>query len=195
MGKQWTLTQEAFERLLTWLDEDRGRAGQKYEEIRSTLVKYFAWRGCTDAEEMADETINRVNRKMGEVSLVNDGNPARYFFGVAKNVLKEWRRKEKAVPLPPGTRAAPAEGVEDDGEDAARRLRECLAACLQELPAADRRLVLDYYEKSKQAKIDFRKVLARQLNVEPTALRVKVHRIRTKIQKCVEACVARRAGR
>jgi hypothetical protein len=55
--------------------------------------------------------------------------------------------------------------------------------------------VLDYYEKSKQAKIDFRKQLAQQLKVEPTALRVKMHRIRAKIQKCVEACVARKADR
>lgn len=193
MGKRWTLTQEAFERLLTWLDEDRERAGQMYEEIRSTLVKFFAWRGCTDAEEMADETINRVVRRMGEVTLVNDGNPARYFFGVAKNVLKEWQRKEKTVPIPPHA-STPPEG-DDDGANAALLLRECLASCLRGLPDAERRLVLDYYEKSKQAKIDFRKVLARQLNVEQTALRVKVHRIRAKLQKCVEECVARKGGR
>jgi RNA polymerase sigma factor (sigma-70 family) len=193
MGKQWTLTQKAFERLLTWLDKDRERAGQMYVEIRSTLVKFFAWRGCPDAEEMADETINRVNRRLGEVPVVNDGNPRRYFFGVAKNVLREWQRKEKMAPLPHNASTPPE--AEDEAEKAARLLRECLASCLRGLPDAERRLVLDYYEKSKQAKIDFRKALARQLNVEPTALRVKVHRIRARLQKCVEECVARKGGR
>lgn len=189
MGKQWIPTQEAFDKLLEWLDKDRERAGRKYEEIRLTLVKFFAWRGCTDAEDMADETINRVNRRVEELTEIYEGDPSRYFFGVAKNLVKEWRRQEHPQPLSPST-PAPAQ-VETAPVDDSLRLRECLEQCLQSLPGAERELVLNYYEKSKQAKIDFRKLLAQSLEVESTALRVRVHRIRAKIQKCVERCLDR----
>lgn len=189
MGKQWMPTQESFDRLLAWLDKDRERAGLKYEEIRLTLVKFFAWRGCTDAEDLADETINRVNRRVEELTQTYEGDPTRYFFGVARNMVKEWRRQENTQPLSHSTLAL-AE-IETTPVDDSLRLRECLEECLQRLPGAERELVLNYYEKSKQAKIDFRKLLARSLEVEPTALRVRVHRIRAKIQKCVERCLAR----
>ncbi|MFL6230009.1 MAG: hypothetical protein ACJ741_14655, partial [Pyrinomonadaceae bacterium] len=67
MSKQWTLTRDAFEGLLTWLDSDREQAGKKYEDIRSSLIKIFTWRGVAEAEELADETINRVARKVKDL--------------------------------------------------------------------------------------------------------------------------------
>jgi len=39
MKKEWVLTQEAFDRLLGWLDPDRESAGEKYEAIRLRLIK------------------------------------------------------------------------------------------------------------------------------------------------------------
>ncbi|HEY0083559.1 MAG TPA: hypothetical protein VGB61_12265, partial [Pyrinomonadaceae bacterium] len=64
MGKQSGLTQEGFERLLTWLSPDREQAGKKYEEIRQSLIKIFVWRGVHEAEDLADETITRVTWKV-----------------------------------------------------------------------------------------------------------------------------------
>ena len=66
--KQWSLTKEAFDSLLSWLDPDREWAGEKYEVIRARLIKVFAYRGCHTPEELADETINRVAKKIDEVS-------------------------------------------------------------------------------------------------------------------------------
>src|SRR5262249_36046354 len=37
----WTLTLEAFERLLRWLSPDRDAAGRKYEQIRTKMVRFF----------------------------------------------------------------------------------------------------------------------------------------------------------
>ena len=48
--------------LLEWLDPNLDLAGEKYEEIRRGLIKIFGYRGCSDAEGLADETINRVAR-------------------------------------------------------------------------------------------------------------------------------------
>ncbi|HEY0047746.1 MAG TPA: hypothetical protein VGB68_00565, partial [Pyrinomonadaceae bacterium] len=63
MDKENVINQENFDVLLNWLDRNREIAGQKYEKIRRRLIRIFLGRGCFEAEELADETINRVTRK------------------------------------------------------------------------------------------------------------------------------------
>ena len=67
MRKDWFLSQEAFDALLKWLDSDREQAAMKYEEIRKRLIKIFTGRDCVEAEDLADETINRVVSKLDEL--------------------------------------------------------------------------------------------------------------------------------
>ena len=67
MKKEWVLTKEAFDALLEWLDPNRDIAAQKYETIRTRLIKIFSCRGCLEAEDLADETINRVTNKLPEI--------------------------------------------------------------------------------------------------------------------------------
>ena len=55
-----TLTSEAFDQLLDCLDANRERAGERYETLRRTLVRYFEWRKTPFPEEHADETLNRA---------------------------------------------------------------------------------------------------------------------------------------
>jgi hypothetical protein len=64
--QKWTLTQEAFDRLLDSLGSDRDAAGTRYLEIRRNLVRLFEWRGCPIPDEYVDETINRCARKICE---------------------------------------------------------------------------------------------------------------------------------
>lgn len=173
------LTQESFDRLLSWLDPDRERAGRKYEEIRQGLVKVFTWRRCDDPEALADDTINRVALKVETLADTYTGDPALYFYGVARRVLLEHFKQSAAAPAlrPP----AP--------EPASEEVYECLETCVRKLPASDRELVVLYYEKEKQSKIDYRKELARGLNVEPNTLRVRMHRLRAALQRCIQGCL------
>ena len=67
MRKDWFLSQEAFDALLKWLDSDREQAAMKYEDIRKRLIKIFTGRDCVEAEDLADETINRVVSKLDEL--------------------------------------------------------------------------------------------------------------------------------
>src|SRR6478672_10875246 len=83
MNKSWVLTQESFDALLDWLDPHREQAGQKYEDIRRRLIKLFVCRGCPEPEDLADETINRVIKKLKEIESGFTGDKARYFYGVA----------------------------------------------------------------------------------------------------------------
>lgn len=186
MSKEWNLTQDAFDRLLSWLDSDREEAGRKYEEIRHALINIFTWRGVSEAEELADETINRVARKAPEITKTYVGNPALYFYGVAKNVFLEYQRRAPRVPLDEESLvAAPPE----EEEETSALVRACLEKCLQELPQNSREIILGYYKARRRAKIEDRKIMARQQGVSLNNLRVRVHRIRAALETCVRSCL------
>ena len=187
MKKEWVLTQEAFDALLDWLDDDRERAAAKYETIRLTLIKIFTCRRCFEAEELADETINRVTIKIYEVVQDYHGDPALYFYGIAKNVLREYNRKLRRVIELDDANEMPAAIADVDTDEDAQY--DCLEKCLEHLSVNDRQLVIDYYQQEKQAKIDHRKRLAAQLGIAVNALRIRAHRIRRGLGKCVKNCV------
>jgi DNA-directed RNA polymerase specialized sigma24 family protein len=65
-----------------------------------------------------------------------------------------------------------------------------LRQCLGELPAEQRDLVLDYHVSNKRAKIELHRSLAEELGVSPNALRLRTHRIRAGLEKCVIACLS-----
>lgn len=196
MTKQLTLTQENLEALLAWLDPDRDQAGKKYEHIRRTLIKIFTWNGCLHADDGADETINRVIRKVPELRETYSGDPAVYFYGVAKNVVREFRRRETSrhVPWSDKTAKEIQESLiaEDTETDDANLKYECLQECLQTLTPDNRRLILQYYQQDKQEKIDSRRVMAERTGIDIGNLRVRIHRIRTSLHKCIDICLKRK---
>jgi RNA polymerase sigma factor (sigma-70 family) len=191
MTKQRSLTQNSFDQLLMWLDADREQAARKYEDIRHSLIKILVWNGCYEAEDLADETIDRVTRRVPELIDSYEGDPKSYFYAVAKRLLKEWYRRQ-ACELPPQTEVAPSPEMSSEAAEA-ERLYECTDLCLRQLSDADRQLILLYYQKDKQAKIDARKQLASDLNIGLNALRVKVHRLRAVLHECIERCLGREA--
>src|SRR5215510_991230 len=98
MKHDWFLSQEAFD---DWLDSDREQAGIKYEDIRRRLIKIFTGRACVEAEDLADETINRVSSRLSVIKEEFKGDRARYFFGVANKVYMEYMRRKPPQPPPP----------------------------------------------------------------------------------------------
>ena len=87
------LTPEGFDALLAQLNPDRERAGEIYETIRRKLVRLFEWRGCGSPEDLTDETINRVARRLAEGVELRSSDPYGYFCGVAHLVYKEVLRR------------------------------------------------------------------------------------------------------
>ncbi|HEX5705179.1 MAG TPA: hypothetical protein VFX97_18410 [Pyrinomonadaceae bacterium] len=184
MKKDWVLTRESFEALLAWLDPDREGAALKYETVRLRLIKIFACRGCSEAEDLADETINRVTSKLPEIQASYTGEPARYFYGVANKIHLEYMRRKPVPPLPVAT---------TDHEQAELEYA-CLDRCVAKLPPEHRGLVLSYYQEEKHAKIEHRKLLAARLGIAANALRIRAHRIRAALQQCVKECVQESAA-
>jgi hypothetical protein len=64
MPKTNALKPEAFAGFLSLLSSDPDLAGEEYEELRRQLIKFFEWRGSFCADQLADETLNRVVRKI-----------------------------------------------------------------------------------------------------------------------------------
>ena len=174
------ITAELFETLLEWLGPDREKAAEKYEAIRTRLIKIFIKKGCSDAETLFDTTVNRVTLKLPEMAASYVGDPLWYFISVGRNVFREWLRT-KEIPY----ESVPQQIVEPDPDFA----RQCLQKCLDHLTAEDRNLVLDYYVDAKGAKIDLRRKLAEERGVTLNALRVKTYRLRSILEKCVLDCL------
>ena len=188
MKKDWVLTQDAFDSLLDWLDADRDRAGRKYESIRLRLIKIFTCRGCHQAEELADETINRVVARVVELASGYEGDPALYFYGVSQKVHLEYLRKVHTQPINLAAESSQNSQTIDLTSDIEPEY-ECLERCLEQLPPDNRDLVLRYYQQERKAKIEHRKSLAAELGIAVNALRIRAHRIRLVLQRCVRDCI------
>jgi len=198
LKKDWVLTQDAFDVLLAQLDPDRQRAGQKYEAIRHGLITFFECRGSDTPEDHADATINRVARRLLEGAEIYAGSPASYFYGIARNVLKEHWQSPGAASAPldtvPVTRLSEHPGrlqeAQAEREQREQRL-DCLEDCLGGLGLKDWELIREYYQGETSVKIENRKLLARKLGLAANALRIRALRIREKLEDCVQRCLGR----
>ncbi len=181
------LTQDVFDRLLAWLDQDRDQAGARYEKIRSRLITIFFGRGCAVPEELADETIDRVARKVQEISATYVGDPALYFYGVANIVYLEYVKRTPVRVQPPPPRSFDETEIE--------LKHQCLEQCLEQLSPENRELIVAYYGQEKKLKIESRKEMAERLGTGLNALWIRAHRIRQKLTDCVNECLDRERGR
>jgi RNA polymerase sigma factor (sigma-70 family) len=195
MPSRWLLTPDAFEKLLGVLSEDRNLAGQRYETIRAGLVRFFEWRGCGGAESLADETIDRVCRRLDGGEPI-DGSGA-YFHGVARNVLKEHQRSEhrherlgRVIPPPQGSAWEHPLLAGSERERLA-----CLDHCLQTLSREERELIRQYYGSEASDKVADHARLAQRLGISPGTLRVRAYRLRRALEACVTRCLETKGGR
>jgi DNA-directed RNA polymerase specialized sigma24 family protein len=177
------LTSESFAKFLASLDPDPERAGELYEQLRRKLIRIFDWRGSATPGELADETLNRLARKIDEGEVIR--NLSSYAGGMARLVwleaIKEQERERSAL-----------EGLNISSryvENTDSPRVECFELCLESLSVESRALILDYYREEKSAKIELRKRLAEKLGMPLNALRIRAHRIRLQLETCVDDCL------
>jgi RNA polymerase sigma factor (sigma-70 family) len=179
-----------FSRLLARLDPDADRAAAAYEHLRLALEKFFDWHGAWPADECADETLDRLLRKLDDVEIQD---VRRYARGIARLVLLEWQRRPTSVSITEDPDLVDVSTPPAFDRDEAP-LQECFDRCLAELPSDSRTLVLEYYVAERRTKIDMRRRLARTLNISESALRNRVQRVRDRLERCVHSCAAAGAG-
>ena len=192
--KKPILTQFAFARLLEWLDNGVDSHGEQYLEMRRRLVTYFDRRNRSDADELADETFNRVARTLEHTGFIATTPPARYCYVVARFVFLENHRRDRRFvpfnePRDSGSEPRRVGPVERDDSPAIQTQRlDCLDRCLEELRPEQRDLAIEYYRDVRRQRIERRRDLARRLGITLNALAIRACRLRDGLMACVEGC-------
>ena len=192
-GREDGLTAEGFAALLVQLDPAPDLAAEKYETIRRKLVRLFEWRGCAFPDDLADETINRVARRLAEGIELRSTDPYGYFCGVAHLVYTEALRRAAREHRAIESQGWPPASFAAEDEPADSRL-EGLRRCLDGLPPDQRDLILRYYrgeDRPGESNIRNRQSLASDLELPMNALRIRVHRVRRKLESCVQSSLRR----
>ena len=181
----------AFSLLLRRFDANEECAALKYEDLRFRLTQIMKWKGCyeSDADALADEALDRVARKIEQGEQIE--NVKAYAMSVARFVLLEHTRKRRELGVDELPEVPIHMNLDDiDGPD----LRiQCLRKCLVEVSQneTDQRLIVGYYDTASEAKNkEIRRQLAEQYGLTATALKVKACRIRAKLERCINDCVA-----
>jgi len=186
---KWVMTQAAFDKLLNAFSPDREEAGEQYERARVKLVRFFEWHSVGPADELADETFNRVARRIDEGQRID--NLLGYMHGVAKVLLKEVIRKHPPISLDDAPEVQQRTAPEPVKPDARQ---ECFDRCMEELSREKRDLIDEYYQQELRFKIIRRQKLAERLGIAQNALRIRTHRIRMKLETCITKCLESKQG-
>jgi len=190
MVRDSAIPPESFDEILAWFNDDRDIAADLYVQLRDDLTKVFTWNRCSDPEGLTDETFDRVARKVHELRKTFEGDPRLFFYGVARNLIRENPKKIRTQVSLENT-DLPANPISEVETENANLLEECLHICLEKLSSDKRELILNYYAKEKQAKIRHRTEMAQRLGTSVETLRVRVYRIRGKLEQCIERCLDR----
>jgi RNA polymerase sigma factor (sigma-70 family) len=190
-NSSWTLTESSFTKFLTWLDDGVDSEGRTYLEIRRRLVSYFDRKNCLEPDELADETLNRVARRLEEEGSIESEAPAKYCYIVARYVFLEYLRSARSKDVGLEENVPHLADDPDKTEERAEKENRlaCLERCCDNLEAASRDLITRYYYGKERAKIENRRSLAEGLGISMNALSIRACRIRDKLEDCVRKCV------
>lgn len=186
---------DGFNEVLAWLNADREMAATMYVQLRHDLARIFLWNRCADPEGLTDEVFDRVMAKVHSLRQTYEGDPRLFFYGVARNLIKENAKKVKTYASfdEAGVALHSRSQVDADEKEESVYAREhCLQSCLKKLSSEQRQLIVNYYALEKRGKIPHRLKLAQDLGLSVETLRVRVYRIRATLETCIERCLDRK---
>jgi DNA-directed RNA polymerase specialized sigma24 family protein len=173
--------QAILDELFKLLEPDLQSTEKRYRQCRFKLIKFFAWKYCEDPDNLADETISRLVKKVRDGQRISADNPYSYVYGIATNVFREYLRAKKK-----NTRLA---DIDEARETAVQPVTDdCKKLCFKQLPREKRELLARYYAGDDRGEI------AREQELTLNALRLQVHRIKQWLRRCREDCQKHSAG-
>ena len=177
-NKSVGLTTEALELLLSRLAPNQEAAGHEYERLRLNLANFFRMKGLAEPFAVADLTLDRVARLLTSKD-VNDLAP--FCFGVARLVCLEQYRAEQRQRDADENFARNVK--QENDEDRYDLMRNCLTV----IGAEDQELLRLYFAGlPPKERYAHRENLARQAGVSIERLRLRIHRLRQKLESCLE---------
>ncbi len=178
-----TLTAESLNLLLAEFSEDKREAAAVYTNLRDSLVRFFALKGDSEPEAAADATLDRTAVKVAQQTPIDDIK--KYSFGVARLIFLERLRlsqKEKnaAEDFHHETNKLSNDVVTDDFQF----FRECFKS----LPAKDKIFLQGYFTDAPYEKLtELRRRLTEEVGVSVEQMRVKIFRLRKRLENCVRS--------
>ena len=185
-GTNMGQVEQPFNFFLSTLSSDPDTAEKKLIDIRRRLVIMLDCRACTCSEDLADEAMLRFAHRLPKMDPPFEGDVIPYLYTVAYNLYLDYINKQ-FLPLPDDVTELPA--PDENAINIKEQVYKCLDACLDGMDPKSRELVLEYYRLDKQNKIDLRKSLAGKLDISVNALRIRLHKIRANLEKCIERCL------
>jgi DNA-directed RNA polymerase specialized sigma24 family protein len=159
--------------LLAILDANPDRAEKEYVRLFAMLVKYFEWNRKQDPEDLAQETMRRAFSRFQAGQKITVEDPAGYFYGIARNLLRESWRKPRMDQIEDPDLPPP--------EPSFRNLTRgeqliFLRECLKTLPRDEFDMLLAYVEGNGEA-------WAQEAGLPLGTLRTRIYRIRKRLEE------------
>jgi DNA-directed RNA polymerase specialized sigma24 family protein len=180
---RWSLTRNAFECLLERLRADSEEAAREYNALRGKLIDFFEARGLPSAEALADETLDRVARRLEQGEDIK--HLRGFIYGVARRLILESAKRRAREQAALRVRRFTAPTLVEPGVD--ERVA-CLEHCLHRLPHDSQVLIVEYYQEERASRHG-RQKLAEQLGITYVSLRTRAHRVRRQLEADLRACV------
>jgi DNA-directed RNA polymerase specialized sigma24 family protein len=182
--RDWQLTRQRFDLLLTHLSADASERGARYEMLRGRLVVFFARRMFALPEDLADEVLNRLARRLEEGEAI--GRIEGYALGIARHVAQEqYARSNRESAAAEEFYWNVSRQTHTTDEEQELRL-ERMKRCLERLPRPDGVLLSEYCLAEGGGKIAARKRLADAQGMTQAALRKRIFVLRGMIQRCMK---------
>ncbi|MEP7340144.1 MAG: hypothetical protein ABI977_20595 [Acidobacteriota bacterium] len=172
---------EKFELLLARLGEDPEEAGKEYNRLRTRLVNVLRMKGHSSPEDGADEALDRIADKLVGGEIIRDMNS--YSRRVADLIALEDQRRQRQIRKTLDHYSF----FRALNETFDERISRLMQGCVDQLPAKDRTLMLDYCTCGEQRdSMDCRQAIAERMQMTLNALRLTVFRLRAKLETCYE---------
>ncbi|MBX7174055.1 MAG: hypothetical protein K1X72_23995 [Pyrinomonadaceae bacterium] len=176
------LTTESFAKLLNDLSPVKESSAVSYTKLRASLIRFFQIKGDDEPEMAADETLDRVAVKVSNNVQIDD--LTKYSFGVARFVfLERLKKTEKERIAVDGFYAEKTRfEIKEETDDYALQ-RECF----ENLKAEEKEFLRDYFaDLPFEKSIEHREILAAKLDISTNNLRLKIFRLRQRLENCVK---------
>jgi DNA-directed RNA polymerase specialized sigma24 family protein len=159
--------------LLAVFDANATRAEERYLELFHKLARYFEWNRKSDPEDLAQEALRRGFNRLQQGQKITAENPESYFFGIARNLIREgWNSRPEEELTTHEQEAAPSSFHNLHQAEQLVFLKECL----RELVKEDLQMLIAYVDGDGEA-------WARKAGMPPATMRSRIHRIRKRLEK------------
>ena len=176
------ITTESFSNLLEAFSSDKTEAGIAYAKLRDSLVRFFTLKGDFEPETAADETLDRVALKLSENGEIED--LTKYSFGVARFIfLERIKANKKEKVAVEEFYADQTAFVESEETDDFAPFRDCF----EKLPDDEKNILRDYFADIPFAQVFvYRQELSEKYKISLNNLRMKIFRLRQRLENCVK---------